>query len=291
MGGSSSKVKQLNHSITNVTTEIVARTSTVASGSIKSTQNLVFSGTASNVEILQSSAVDLDILQKSDINADMQTEIVNSILNEVSKIKTDFPQIPKSKSDTEITNIIENNVSNTFSQESLAELRMGVEQDQNVMFTSGSMSENIKIAQTADAVGKLINSMSGNIIVDLAAGTELENQAKEETKFFVSDAIDSTGGVIESAGQAASGVIEAVGDVFGLDISTMIMIVAVVFIGYLATRSRGKTKSDVARAQMQAQYAQQYNQQYTQQPQYNPYVVENPGASYPSSVMMPQAVY
>ena len=48
MGGSESKTTQLNKAITNVTTDVVAESSTSASGSITANQNLVFAGTGKN---------------------------------------------------------------------------------------------------------------------------------------------------------------------------------------------------------------------------------------------------
>ena len=98
---------------------MVAKSSATGSGSIVADQNIVFSGTTKGANILQDAKISLSIMQKTDVNMSMQTDIINNILAEVSKSKSDFPQISASKSDTEITNIVKNNVSSSLSMFSI----------------------------------------------------------------------------------------------------------------------------------------------------------------------------
>jgi hypothetical protein len=226
MGDSSSKVSQLNKSITNMTTKIVAKASSSASGSIDATQNLNFAGKVTNTRILQDAKLKLTVLQNAEMNASMQADITSSILAEVSKKKSDFPQISASKSDTEITNIVENNVSNSFSQESIASISLEIKMSQNINFEKTAEVDGLDVQQLGSAVGELINKMSADIVSELVAGTELASSSEEETTFFAADLVDSVGG-------AVSGIIGSIGNIFGIDTSTVIMICVLGLIGVL----------------------------------------------------------
>lgn len=237
MGGSESKTTQLNKAITNVTTEVVAKSSSAASGSIIATQDLVFAGTGENIDILQNAKISLDVLQKSDVNAAMQADILTKIMAEINKEKSGLPEITKSKSNSEITNIVENNISSSFSQESLAELSLSIELDQSIAFLKGSAYENVKVAQTAEGVGKLINDMSGAIISEMTAGTDLESKTTEVTKNPIADVVTSvTDGIANIAG--------TIGDIFGFSSQMVALFFAVVIVGYfLASKQIDKQPS------------------------------------------------
>lgn len=295
MGGSSSKVSQLNKSITDVTTEVVTKTSSSGSGSINAEQNLTFSGKVSNTKILQDAKLKLSILQDSTMNAKMQSEITNKIMAEVSKQKTDFPQITSSKSDTEITNIIENNVSSSFSQESIANISLEIKLKQNINFDKTALVDGVDIQQLGSAVGELINTMSGQIVSDLVSGTDLETKSTETTAFFGATLIDSLGG-------AVGGVITSIGDIFGLDTSTVIMICVLSLIGVLMVYARKHSVQDPQQGYSQGYsqgYQQDHQQGYQQDPQqgyqqgysqdYPQYT--DPNMPYASSPMMPQVSY
>ncbi len=231
MGTSSSKVDQLNKSITNVTTEVVATASASAAGSVISTQNLVFAGTGSNIDILQDSKIRLDVLQNSDVNAGIQAEILSKIIAEVNKTKSGLPEISSSKSDTEIRNIIENNIASTFNQESLAQLSLSIEMSQEIAFLKGSAYDQVRIAQTAEGVGKLINDMSGSITSQLVANTDIDSKATEVTE-------NPVAGVVVAVGAAISNITTSVGAVFGLDPTTILFLIVVVIAGYFLAKKQ-----------------------------------------------------
>jgi hypothetical protein len=217
MGGSSSKVTQLNKSITDVTSEVVAKTSTAASGSITQKQVVNLSGSGSGITLLQNARLSLKALAQSDVNASMQAEIINKIISEVKQKSTDFPQISASKSDTEITNIVENNVSSSFSQSSIATLKLAIDNYQEVKMASGTDYDDVLVEQSADGMGELINNMSGSIVNQLVAGTELEAKSEEVSTNFIADGIGA-------AGDAVAGVVDSVAGVFGMDTSTIVVI-------------------------------------------------------------------
>lgn len=225
MGGSESKTTQLNKAITNVTTDVVAESSTSASGSITANQNLVFAGTGKNFNILQDAKISLDVLQKSDVNASMKADILTKIMAEVDKEKSGLPEITSNKSDTEITNIVKNNINSSFSQKSLANLALSIKLDQSISFLKGSAYEDMKVSQTAEGVGKLINDMSGSIIQQMTAGTDLSSKTKEVTKNPISD-------IVTSVTDGISKVVKSVGDIFGFSPQMVALFFAVVIVGF-----------------------------------------------------------
>ena len=225
MGGSDSKIVQLNESITTVTTDVIVKSNTEASGGIVNKQNLVFGGTGKNFNILQDSKIKLDVLQKSDVNASMQDEIFNKIMAEIEKEKSGLPEITATKSDTEVKNIVRNNINSSFSQESLAKLELSIELDQNITFLKGSAYEDMKITQSAKGVGKLINDMSGSIVKELASGTDLESKNKDVTKNPIAD-------VVTSVADGISNVAGTIGNVFGFSPQMVMLFFAVVIVGY-----------------------------------------------------------
>jgi hypothetical protein len=234
MGGSNSKVTQLNESITNVTSAVVAKTSTTANGSIIQNQTISFSGSGNNISILQDAKISLKVLAQADVNSSMQSEIVSAIIAEVSQKKNDFPDISSSKSDTEITNIVRNNVESSFSQESIASLSLAIENSQEVSFAEGSEYSDLLVSQSAQGMGELINNMSGSIVQQLVAGTDLAADTEQTRTSTLAD-------VTDSVGTAAAGVIGAVGDILGIDTSTMLVIAfsfLLLFIYFVMTRRK-----------------------------------------------------
>jgi hypothetical protein len=235
MGGSSSK-KQLYKSITNVTTSVVVKFSSSNRDSIKAPQSHIIRCSYPYINILKNSKISLDLMQITDVNASMQTAIVNNILSEVSKNKTNAPQIAADNSDTEITNIVENNVSSSFSIESLSRLSTSIELDQSITFLKGSKYNDFKVTQTAEAVGKLINDMSTRIVNQLATST-IPVTKNVVSPLFVADLIDSVGDassdVIDSTIDAFAIGISSVGSVFCIDGTTVIAIFIMMIIGVI----------------------------------------------------------
>lgn len=282
MGGSSSKTTQLNESITNIANEAIISASSSASGIMSNTQIVDLSGTNTRMSVLQDASIDISLLQDATVNSSMQAEIINKIIAEVSSQKSDFPQITSSKTDTEITNIVENNVSSSLSMSSDSKLVLEIGLLQKVISRTGSVNTDIDVTQLGSAVGKVVNNMSGSIITDLVAGTELEGKSSEVTTFFGADLVDSVG-------NAASNVIDSVADMFGLDASTVLMIIVLAFIGlmgaWLTTRSgdkRGEMDMRMQMMQMQMQRPPQMQMQHPPQMQ----GMVAPGMPYASSQYM-----
>jgi hypothetical protein len=228
MGGSESKTSQLNKAITDVTTEVVAKMSSNASGSIVSKQEIVFAGTGSNIDILQQSRINLNVLQKSNVNASMQAEIMSKIMAVLNKERAGMPEITRVKSDTQIASIVENNVSNSFSQESLSNISISIEMDQSISFLKGSAYEAVKLEQTAEGVGKLINNMAGSIVQELTSGTDLESKSTEISKNPIAD-------IVTSVGDGMSKFVNSVGAQFGFSQEMIWLFILVVILGFLGT--------------------------------------------------------
>lgn len=240
MGGSESKVKQLNEAITTVSSEVIAKASATVSSSVIQKQKLTAVGKGSvvrNVQMLQDAKISLSIMQDASVNASMQADMVSEILAEVSKAKTDFPQISNSKSDTEITNIIRNNVSNTMNIDAIMDISQTINQSQEVAAVSGGLVETVKMAQTADLVAEAVNTMSGDIISDIGISNKATGKSTETTTFFGAD-------LVNSIGDAVSNVAKSVGDIFGFSPQMVMLFVVVVIVGYvLANKQLDKTGS------------------------------------------------
>ena len=243
MGGSESKVAQLNESITNVTSSVVAKASSTASGSITQSQSVSAVGKDSvvrNVELLQEAKISLSIMQDASMNAAMQAEITNEIMAKIDKAKSDFPQISESKSDSDIKNIIRTNVSNTFSIDAIQSISLSIDQSQEVNAVSGGLVDTVKFAQAADAIGEAINSMSGDITSDLGLGNKSTADTSEKTTFFGADLVNAIGDSINT-------VVGGFGEALGLDDTTIVVIIIMVIVGYmLASKTLDKQPNMLA---------------------------------------------
>ena len=231
MGGSSSKVSQLNEIINKVSTDVTMEMASSASGSIAQSQSNVydFAGTdVGNISALQKAKVSLESIQNATVNAQLQAKLMAGIKAEIDKIKSGLPEITSSKSDTDITNIINNNVSASFGLSAVQSLSCDVSQEMaNMVRARGGSIADIKFAQDADCIGKQINSLSSNIANQLVAGTELETSVSEETKNPIAE-------IADTVGKNITGLIDTIGAQFGLDESTVIMLGLVVIIVVIA---------------------------------------------------------
>jgi hypothetical protein len=244
MGGSNSKTSQLNESITDIAMSVASKSSTNTSAVVKQSMNFSWSGTVRDVDIVQDGKVDLRVMANSDVNAEMQSEIMNKIVAKLDEVKTDFPQITESNTDTEIRNIVQNNVSNTFSVESLDTMSAMVDQEMNIFQGKDGVAEGIRITQSGEVLAEMVRSMSTDIVSTLVAGTDLESTVKKETKFFVSDFADS--------------LFDGIGGLGALSGSTKLMIVVLGFFMLVAAIYYATGTSSVGSKQYMSQrYSQQ----------------------------------
>lgn len=240
MGGGSSKAKILQESINNISSEVVASASGTASGAVIQEAKITAVGKDSvvrNVSILQEAKINLSIMQDSSVNASMQADMVTKIMAEIEKAKTDFPQVSKNKSKTDIHNVIKNNVSNKMSTSSIMSISLDINQSAEVAAVSGGLVETVKIAQAADAVGEAINTMSGDILSDIGITSELEGKAKETTTFFGAD-------LVNAVGDAVNNIVGTISDAFGISPQMIFLFIIIVIVGYmLAEKQIEKTGS------------------------------------------------
>ena len=223
-GGSSTSIKQLNELITKVSNDVASKVSSDGAGSIVQKQVNVFRGTGSNIVIKQKGSIDINVISSAEVNYSMQAEIVNKLVSEITKKDTNFPEITSKKTKTDIRNIIKNNVSSSLSMESLSTLNLSINSDNANIFEKGSEYDGVYLEQSASAVGDLINTMSSSIVEELSGGTSLASSQGQDTTDFI-------GNTVESVGTATNNILSGVGDLFGLDITTIILLVVIVIAG------------------------------------------------------------
>lgn len=203
MGASESKsiVNVLNETITNITSETVMKHTAESAGSIDQELNLTFSGTGSGIDISQSSTINLSLMKDAAINSTMQSEMINKISDKLNTMKRTIPVLAVSsstKNDTQVKNIVENNVTSTFNHDDINQMNLGIFQTANIEFTEGSNYTDVMVDQMSAAVGEMIINMSSTIITELAAGTEFESQLAETTEAIggLKDTIGGIGGLL-----------------------------------------------------------------------------------------------
>jgi phage shock protein PspC (stress-responsive transcriptional regulator) len=240
MGGSESKVSQLNESINEISTDIIMNLGTSTAGNIKQTQSVVASGNSrvSNVTLFQEAKISLKTLSNSSVNAQLQTNLINQITAEANKTTSGMPEITKNKSQTDIKNIVTNRVKTNFSVTNLNSLSASIDQNQSVVGLDSSTIDTIKLSQSANAIGELTANMTSGIISDITANTSLSSKTTEVQQNPISSIIDSAGNVI-------SGVLNSIGSFFGLDDTTVLLfIIMIVISGIISYKFINKMPAD-----------------------------------------------
>jgi hypothetical protein len=168
----------------------------------------------SDATIEQIASINLSILQDSKVNSQMRQDMTSKIEAATDKAKTSFPSMP-TKNNSDIKNIIEKNINESFSQDAIADMKLSIDNQINIS-ASGSNIQGLSLIQKADAIGKIVNGMSADIVQEIMSDNAMESIARDKETFYLADMIDSAGGaasgVIDSAGGAASGVISSSGD-------------------------------------------------------------------------------
>jgi hypothetical protein len=277
MGGSESKVQQL--------TEIINKTALEATMSVGSKmsnvgvqlQNFIIEDvegiSVRDIQMAQKLSIDASTLTNGNVNANLQSSLLTNIMNEVNKVKNGFPEITASKSDTDIKNIIKNEISAKFSVQAMSEMSNSLQQTQTfkIARSKGVDVSKVRMTQEAKGVYKQINTLATDIASKLTGEATVVNKTTEKQENPISSIIDSTGGLIGK-----------IGDIFGLDTSTVmiggiVLIVAIIagvfMMGSGDSDKFAKMMADTRRAQMGAPrpsmapgYPQQPMMGYPQQP-------------------------
>ena len=220
-GATETKTDILTKSITNISNASITKASMSAAGAINQTQEVTFGGRAKGIGISQNAKVSLSAIKKTDVNTSMRADMIDKIKTELEKTKSDFPQITASKTSSSIQNIIEKNVSTTFSSESLESLSMTINNNQKVTFLKGSDSEDIKVDQTAEMIGKMSVDMSTKIVNELTAGTTIDTKAKVTTTNFLTD-------IVSSVGKNVNDIVGTIGKQFGFSQEMVFLFIVIV---------------------------------------------------------------
>jgi len=230
MGGGQSKAQILNETINNIATNVVVENASQTSSVIEQVQKFrirgVQSSTISDVRLLQKAEVSVKSIQDAVANTNLQGKLIADIASAIEKKKSDFDL--SGKSESEIKNIVKYNVNSSFSTKTLSKLELNIKQKQDVAITDVDESDirDIVFEQQSKGIGEHINKMSNSIVNELSVGTKLESITKEETKPLLVGAIDAVG-------NAFTNVIGGVGDIFGLDDTTVIMIGLILIISII----------------------------------------------------------
>ena len=244
-GGSSTEVKTLNKMITDTTTSVMTKMSSTGTGNISSSQSVVATGggTVSGVSLDQAATIDLTVLADSKTNAKMQSDLTNKLVNKITNENSALPvQFSNQDNSTDIRNIVDNHVSANLGSKALAKMQLGIKQDQSVAaIGEGSLAENIKLAQKADAIGRLINTMSNDMTNDLISNNDLDTNAAAKNTSAVADMfgslMDSISGIFNS--------------IFTMSPGFVIMVIAavlgVVALGYFGMRRSGAAAAKTVR--------------------------------------------
>ncbi len=208
----------------------MARHSVSASGNIVQSQTLSASGKGSSiygVNMSQIANIDVKVLSKSDVNAKMQTEIVNDLVNEITNKNAGLP-LPLSEQDnsTDIKNIVESNVSASMGTDIMTSLALSIKQSQKASAKKGGNIYGSNLTQKADIIGEAVSLMASSITNELIQDTGVDNNAKVENQSALVNGIKAFGDIISS--------------IFTLSPGFVIMVIAIVLgsvaAGYFALR-------------------------------------------------------
>jgi hypothetical protein len=225
MGNQPSLHTQLTRVFNRVSNAQIAKASTSAAGAINNTQDLAFSGTNRNIRVEQSATIDISVLANQSVNSKLQSDVATSIIAELTKKDTDFPQIARGMSRSDLQSIVENNVSTSLDARSIATLTLSSGQLQRIRFDGDN--RDIQVSQTAESMGQLVNNMNSKMASELISRSDVQATTSATTTNFAAD-------VIGAVGAAVGNVIKSVGDIFGLSPFTVVMImVFIVIAGYI----------------------------------------------------------
>lgn len=177
MGANVSVTDQLNKTINDVTTNVLAKNTAKTSALTEQEQTLVIDsikGRVSGITQQQIGTISLTSLMNTQQNAQIQ-EKLNTAINIALEKKAITLGISVEK--TNIKNIVENHIKTTFKTENIQKMNAAIEQKQKLIISNVDdvgVVETIKQTQTVDVVLKQISDMSSNMAKDLVASTKSE---------------------------------------------------------------------------------------------------------------------
>lgn len=202
---SSTRVSQLTEVLNQVTSDVLVKSSAGASQIVNLDQSFIVTGNTNSVikgvTMNQAASVNVSVLQDSKINSQMQADLVNKIISSLEQESSSgFPELTSASSNTEIISKVKNIVSSNLSVQSLATLQTQITAAQSTIITgnTGTTVDTIKLIQKADAVGKLINSMSGSIASAVTSDTSSDTSVKQKNTNFLVGIVDSIGNTISN---------------------------------------------------------------------------------------------
>lgn len=192
MGAKNSTSNQLNETINKTATESISKIATESSGNSyqKMKLDLVAQGKDSvidGVTLLQKSEVSISSLTKSAQSGNLQSTMLNDIMNSISEETSTFPALGSAQSKSKVKNIIKNEINNKFSVESISKMNLSINQqmDASIVAIGGAAVKNILMSQTAKAIAKQVNELSSSIVSKLESENLLKNEiSKKETGLF-----------------------------------------------------------------------------------------------------------
>lgn len=218
MGGSESKVEQLNEVVTNITSKAMIKATANCSGTIVMSQKVYVGedATVAGITMDQASKINLACLNNSAVSQSLQADLVSQMMSEATNASSSFPaQISNADSASKIENIMRTNLSVALSQQSIASLTMGMSQEQQLEVARGGAAYNVDMKQYADATASLVNSISAAVTTALKQDTEFKSKIEQTQTNFVADMLDSIASMFKLSPMAMIACLGSVFIIFG----------------------------------------------------------------------------
>ncbi len=223
MGGSSSKSSIVNETINNTVTEVLTENISRQSSEIIQNAEIIIGNVSgskiSGVSISQMAKIDMSMMLDEETNLDVQNKMIAALEAKAVQSQTTFPSLTATKSESEVKNLITNNVRNTFSKKNVTE-QLSISR-QNAKIKIGDVSDgaeisNITINQEAETVAKMVGKMSNSITSSLITESTSKADVTQEQKNPVSEVVDSVGNIITGIFDSGSMIIIAIVVIAGL---------------------------------------------------------------------------
>jgi hypothetical protein len=191
MGSSQSDQSVLTQVMTKVISNVMVNVSSSGTGSSSQNQTVNIINTKNsnvNIDMTALSKISLNLLQSSSVNVSMQAQIVTAIMDKLSTMKTDFPQLSSSGNSQHIRNIITNEIQSNLNIESISKISLAINQDQSVnVINDENIVANIKGRLQADGLASLINTTSSDIAQKLIEETSTSSDVSSTQTNFLTD--------------------------------------------------------------------------------------------------------
>ena len=214
MGNQTSKHKQLNKVINEITTNVIVEMGSSASTLTLQEQEMIIAnvrGTVSSIEQLQKANISITSLMETNTTTNLQNKLINDIESKIKQMGSTFPSINKSHDETDIQNIIRNHVSTNFNTRALQSMSTEIQQKQKIAIANvedTGLVEMLKQSETIDVIGKQVNKMSSDITSELLTETKSKVETESKRQFFGTEMLKAWGdnlmGMLGGATEAAN---------------------------------------------------------------------------------------